>query len=64
MPEDIQERFESWRLDQYALRLPEGMRDRIKKEAKQNQRSMNAEIIFQLSRAYQSDETKKADVQA
>lgn len=34
------------------VRLPDGMRDRIKEEAERNRRSMNAEIIFHLHRAF------------
>ncbi len=50
--------------EQYIVRLPDGMRDRIKKEAESNQRSMNAEIVFQLRRAYCVTETKKAEARA
>ncbi|MFC0201419.1 Arc family DNA-binding protein [Paracoccus rhizosphaerae] len=34
--------------DKFMLRLPEGMRDRIKAEGDKNGRSMNAEIISRL----------------
>ena len=34
--------------DQYIVRLPEGMRDRIKAAAAANHRSMNAEIVGAL----------------
>lgn len=34
--------------DKYVLRLPDGMRDRIKKEAERSGRSMNAEIVQRL----------------
>lgn len=34
--------------DQFPLRLPDGMRDRIKAEAERNGRSMNAEIVARL----------------
>lgn len=37
--------------EQFMLRLPEGMRERIKEEAQINRRSMNAEIVVQLERA-------------
>jgi hypothetical protein len=40
------------------------MRALIKKEAERNYRTMNAEIIYQLSRAYGSQETQKADATA
>jgi plasmid stability protein len=35
--------------DQFPLRLPDGMREAIKAEAKANGRSMNAEIISRLT---------------
>ncbi|NEJ20083.1 Arc family DNA-binding protein [Rhizobium leguminosarum] len=50
--------------DRYIVRMPDGMRDRIKEEAALNRRSMNAEIIYQLSRVYGADQTKKADALA
>lgn len=37
----------AWK-DQYMLRFPDGMRDRLKDEAAKNNRSMNAEIIARL----------------
>ncbi|WP_327211986.1 Arc family DNA-binding protein [Rhizobium beringeri] len=52
------------RREQYIVRLPDGMRDKIKERAEHNQRSMNAEIVYQLSRAYAQDETQKADAAA
>ncbi|WP_312621711.1 Arc family DNA-binding protein [Agrobacterium pusense] len=50
--------------DQFPLRLPEGMRDKIRCEADSNNRSMNAEIVFQLSRAYAQSEMQKAHATA
>lgn len=41
-------RYPSQKLDQYMLRLPEGMREKIKAAAAHNKRSMNAEIIQAL----------------
>lgn len=38
--------------DKYVVRLPDGMRDRIKAEAKRNGRSVNAEIVYRLEEAY------------
>lgn len=38
--------------DQYQLRLPPGLRDRIKSAADGNGRSMNAEIVATLEEAY------------
>lgn len=34
--------------DKFMLRLPDGMRDRIRVEAESNKRSMNAEIVSRL----------------
>ena len=34
--------------DQFIVRLPDGMRDRIKAEADANNRSMNAEIVAMI----------------
>lgn len=51
--------------DQFPLRFPPGLRDRIREAASENLRSMNAEIIVQLERAYKHElETKKADATA
>lgn len=38
--------------DKFMLRLPEGMRERIRQAAEMNQRSMNAEIVATLTKAY------------
>lgn len=38
--------------DQFVLRLPDGMRDRIKAAAERNNRSMNAEIVATLEEKY------------
>lgn len=38
--------------EQFMLRLPDGMRDRIKAAAESNNRSMNAEIVATLETAY------------
>ena len=42
----------SRKLDQYIIRLPDGMRDRIKRAASLNRRSMNAEIVATLMEKY------------
>lgn len=44
--------YPSHQQDQYVIRFPEGLRTRIKEEAARNRRSMNAEMIFHLERAY------------
>jgi hypothetical protein len=38
--------------DQFNLRLPEGMRDRIAEVAKANGRSMNSEIVARLESSF------------
>lgn len=38
--------------DRFMLRLPDGMRDRLKDEAAKNNRSMNAEIIARLEASF------------
>lgn len=46
--------------DKYVVRLPEGLRDRLKVVALQNRRSMNSEIVFHLERAISATaETEK-----
>ena len=51
----------SKQLDQFVIRLPDGMRDRIRRAAEANNRSMNAEIVATLEEKYPvpkvSDET-------
>lgn len=42
--------------DKYVLRLPDGMRDRIKAAAEANNRSMNAEIVHALGFYYAFDD--------
>lgn len=44
MPQDTPSRH----LDQYLVRFPDGMRDLLKSRAKENGRSLNAEIIARL----------------
>lgn len=42
--------------DQFVVRFPEGLRDRIRKAADANGRSMNAEIIARLEKSLQDDD--------
>lgn len=44
--------YPSDKLDQYIVRFPSGMRDRIKEAAEANNRSMNAEIISRLEESF------------
>lgn len=46
----------SRKLDQYIVRFPDGMRDRLKAMAAENNRSLNAEIISILSAAIKEDD--------
>ncbi|MFG1184329.1 Arc family DNA-binding protein [Xanthobacter aminoxidans] len=41
--------------DKFMLRMPEGMRDRITREAKANGRSMNAELIARIEKTLEDD---------
>lgn len=50
----------SRKLDQYIVRFPDGMRDRIREEAENNNRSMNAEIIARLESSF--GKATKSDV--
>jgi len=53
--------YSSRNADRAQVRFPAGMREKIKEEARRNQRTMNAEIVYRLNEAYRSTETKKAD---
>lgn len=57
----IRHNFPSGNQDQFNVRFPEGMRDRIKAAADQNGRSMNAEIVATLAEKYPA---AAVDVQA
>lgn len=46
----------SRRLEQYIIRFPDGMRDRLKDEAAKNGRSLNAEIIQRLTASLELDD--------
>lgn len=41
--------------EEIILRLPDGLRQRIKSVSKKNQRSMNADAVFHLKRIYQPE---------
>lgn len=38
--------------DQYMIRFPDGLRDRLKEAAKDNARSMNSEVITRLEASF------------
>lgn len=41
--------------DQFNLRFPDGMRERIRAAAEENGRSMNAEIVYRLQTTLEMD---------
>jgi len=47
--------FPSRALDKFVLRLPEGMRDSISTSARNNNRTMNAEIISRLEASLEAE---------
>ncbi|WP_420415828.1 Arc family DNA-binding protein [Marinovum algicola] len=46
--------------DKFIVRLPDGMRDRIKAAAEANNRSMNAEIIARLDASFSAERERDA----
>ncbi len=42
----------SRKLDQYIVRFPDGLRDRLKEAASENKRSMNSEIVARLEESF------------
>lgn len=47
--------------DKFMLRLPDGMRDRIREEAEANKRSMNQEIVVRLEESLARDTPEGVD---
>ena len=47
--------------DKFMLRLPNGMRDRLKAEAEANKRSMNAEIVARIEESFQGSYVTNED---
>jgi hypothetical protein len=45
--------------DQFRLRLPQGMRDKLAEAAKTNGHSLNSEIIHRLTRSLEREEVQK-----
>lgn len=48
----MDEDYPSRHLDRIMVRLPDGMRDRLKEAANANNRSMNAEVVARLERTF------------
>lgn len=51
-------RYPSQQQDRFIVRLPDGMRERIKAEADKNNRSMNAEIVARLAQTFDEGPTQ------
>lgn len=45
--------------EQFVVRFPDGMRDKIAESAKANNRSMNAEIVARLERSFSYDQQEQ-----
>lgn len=43
--------YSSQEAERFNVRMPEGLRERLRMSAEDNRRSMNAELIFHLDRA-------------
>jgi plasmid stability protein len=56
--------YPSQTADKLMLRLPEGLRQKVKIEAAMNNRSMNAEVIYHLQRAYEGAQNEKSGTTA
>ncbi|WP_322886616.1 Arc family DNA-binding protein [Sinorhizobium medicae] len=50
--------------DKLMIRLPEGLRQKIKVAAALNERSMNAEVVYHLKRAFGALEKEKGEAPA
>ncbi|WP_218668886.1 Arc family DNA-binding protein [Variovorax sp. KK3] len=50
--------------DKYIVRLPDGMRERLKSFAATNHRTLNAEIVRRLELSLEERQTEKADLRA
>lgn len=48
--------------DKFIVRLPDGMRERIKAEADKNNRSMNAEIVARLEGSFEKPTPSAEDI--
>lgn len=62
MSERTDSKYPSEEADRFQVRMPSGMRDRIKIEAERNNRSMNAEIVATLEEKYPEPEGLQFEV--
>lgn len=51
----MSDQYPSRELDKIVLRLPDGMKERIRRAADENGRSVNAELVTLLDRTYPAD---------
>lgn len=56
--------YPSSKQDQYMVRFPDGLRDKLKAMAAENKRSMNAEIVARLERTFAIDESNRRMAEA
>ena len=54
--------YPSDKADQYIVRFPDGLRDRLKDEAAKNNRSMNAEIVARLEESFAEKSVSKDEI--
>lgn len=55
-PMSDEKQYPSQLADRFQVRMPEGLRDRIRASAEANNRSMNAEILARLEGSYESEQ--------
>ena len=58
-----QKEFPSDKADKFVVRLPDGMRDRIKRDASESGRSMNAQIIYMLQSHFERMDKEASEIQ-
>lgn len=59
-PMSDEKQYPSQLADRFQIRMPEGLRDRIRASAEANNRSMNAEILARLEGSYESGQHQQA----
>lgn len=58
----VKKPYPSETAERFIVRLPEGMRDRIRWEAEQNNRSMNAEVVARLQESFYDTTIKAREI--
>lgn len=59
-----QNRYPSEMMDSLNVRLPDGLRQKIKVAAAENERTMSAEVVYHLKRAYEAPRNEKSGTTA